>query len=67
MAMREKDFGYEYPIRARRYDCEINVRRMRKDEMPEDGITYYCEQDGSIYSDGEPNFEIIETLNGYNQ
>ena len=58
--MREKDYGYEYPIKARRYNqWNIDVRLMRKDEMPDDGITYYCDQDGQIYTSGEKDFEII--------
>ena len=31
---------------------------MRKDEMPDDGETYYCEVDGTIYQEGEE--EMIE-------
>lgn len=59
--MREIDYGYEYPIKAKRYgEFEIDVREMRKDEMPEDGETYYCEQNGSIYWKGEKDFEIIK-------
>ena len=57
--MREIDYKYEYPIKARRYDWEINVRKMRKDEMPEDGVIYYCDIDGTIYNEGEEDFELL--------
>lgn len=60
--MWEKDYGYEYPFKAIRYNDEnwiINVRKMREDEMPEDGITYYCDIDGTIYSEEEKDFKII--------
>lgn len=58
--MREKDYGYSYPIKAIRFkDWEINVRKMRKDEMPDNGITYYCEENGTIYKEGEDNFQLI--------
>jgi len=58
--MREIDYNYEYPLNALRYnEIEIRVRKMRTDEMPEDGITYYCEVNGSIYWEGEPDFKII--------
>ncbi len=58
--MREKDYGYEYPIRAIRYnDWEINVRKMREDEMPDDGITYYVEENGTIYVEGEKDFKLL--------
>jgi hypothetical protein len=56
----EKDYGYEYPFKAVRYnEWEIRVRKMRKDEMPDDGKTYYCEQDGGIYWEGEENFKLL--------
>lgn len=58
--MREADYGYEYPIKAQREEgWEINVRLMRKDEMPDDGETYYCDKDASIYRLGEPDFKLI--------
>lgn len=57
--MSEKDYGYEYPIKAKYYDMEINVRQMRKDEMPDNGITYYCGENSSIYVEGEKNFELL--------
>lgn len=56
--MREIDFGYEYPIKARYFGEDIDVRLMRKDEMPDDGETYYCEVNGSIYRQGEQNFKL---------
>jgi len=56
--MREIDYKYEYPIKARRYNWEINVRKMREDEMPLDGITYYCDVYGTIYQEGEKDFKI---------
>jgi len=62
--MREKDYNYEYPLRAIRYgDWEIKVRKMRKDEMPDDGITYYCDEDATIYSEREKDFELLTNAN----
>lgn len=29
-------------------NLEIEVRKMAKDEMPDDGITYYCDDSTSI-------------------
>lgn len=56
----EKDYGYKYPIKASRYgEWEIDVRKMRKDEMPDDGINYYCERDGSIYAEDDKDFKLI--------
>lgn len=57
--MKEIEYGYEYPLKARYYGEEINVRQMRKDEMPDDGITYYCGENSSIYTVGEKNFELL--------
>lgn len=60
--MREIEFSYEYPIKARRFnDFDVDVRLMRKDEMPDDGKTYYCDVDGTIYMQGEPDFELIKS------
>lgn len=56
--MREVDYNYEYPIPARYHGGEIKVRQMRADEMPEDGITYYCDVDGSIYKVGDVGFNL---------
>lgn len=63
--MTEKDYGYEYPIRATDYGEEIFVRKMRKDEMPDDGNTYYVTVNGTIYShDAYPDdikrFKILD-------
>jgi len=61
MSKLEKDYNYDYPIRAIRHgEWEIKVRQMRKDEMPDDGITYYCEKDGTIYDENEKDFELIK-------
>ena len=61
---RESDYGYKYPLKALYYDdIEVNVRKMRVDEMPDDGITYYCEIDGSIHVDGEKNFQLLNSCN----
>lgn len=50
----------EYPLRALIYgEIEIMVREMRKDEMPDDGNTYYCQEGGQIYYDGEADFELL--------
>jgi len=60
LPMREEDYGYSYPIKAVRYkNWEIDVRKMRKDEMPDDGITYYVEENGTIYVEGEKGFKIL--------
>lgn len=61
--MREKDYGYQYPIKALRFEkIELDVREMRKDEMPEAEYlnTFYCDIDGTIYQQGEEDFEIIK-------
>ena len=58
---REEDYGYEYPLKALRFgEIEIDVREMRKDEMPEEfrHITFYCEINGTIYEEGEEDFEL---------
>ena len=58
--MRESDYNYEYPIKAMRWgNTEISIRKMRVDEMPENGKTFYCERNGSIYELGEEGFEIL--------
>ena len=57
---REKDYGYEYPIKAIRYEeIEINVRKMREDELPPNSGTWYCEINGTMYQEGEKDFRII--------
>ncbi len=60
--MREVEYGYEYPLKALRYgEIELDVREMRKDEMPEAEYlnTFYCDVDGTIYQKGERYFELI--------
>lgn len=58
--MREIDYNYEYPIKALRFGkIELNLRKMRKDEIPDDGTTYYVEQDGSIYAEDEENLKLL--------
>ncbi len=43
MKVKRKDFGFE-----------IEVRKMDKDEMPDDGIVYYCDDETSgIYTEDE--------------
>ena len=60
--MKEIDYGYEYPIKAMRYnEWEIDVRKMRPDEMPDDGITYYCDVNSTIYHEGEKDFKLLTT------
>lgn len=49
MKVIRKDFGFE-----------IEVRQMLPEEMPDDGITYYCEEGGQIYKEEELLF--ISTL-----
>jgi hypothetical protein len=59
--MCEADYNYEYPIKALWYGAiELDLRLMRTDEMPDNGIIYYCAKNGAIYIEGEPNFEIIK-------
>jgi len=58
--MKEIDYNYEYPLEAVRFGRKhIQVRKMRTDEMPNDGVTYYCEVDGTIYQEGEGNFKLL--------
>lgn len=58
--MNEKDYNYEYPIKAIRHgEWEIKVRKMRQDEMPDNGITYYCDENATIYHEGEEDFELL--------
>jgi hypothetical protein len=59
--MLEKEYGYEYPIKAKYNGWDFKVRLMRKDEMPDDGEIYYCGEDGTIYKEGEPDFEVLAT------
>lgn len=59
--MREAEYGYEYPIKAKHNGWDLKVRLMRKDEMPDDGEVYYCGEDASIYRKDEEDFEIIST------
>ena len=54
--MREKDYNYDYPINASRFGFDFKVRKMREDEMPEDGVTYYCDIDGTIYQESDDDF-----------
>jgi hypothetical protein len=57
----EKDYNYEYPIKAIRFnEFEISVRKMREDELPASNTTtYYCDVNGVMYEEGEKNFKII--------
>jgi len=52
----------EYNIRATVNDngIDVKVRKMDADEMPDDGITYYCEESGQIYTEVE--LELVEKL-----
>lgn len=47
--------GYEHPLTARRkgFSDLVQVRKMDKDEMPDDGITYYADTNCTIYQEGE--------------
>jgi len=47
----EKEF--ETKAIRKDYGLEIMVRKMDKDEMPDDGVTYYCEEGGQIYKEDE--------------
>jgi len=47
----EKDFNIL--VRCKDNRIEIMVRKMGKDEMPDDGIVYYCEEGGQIYREDE--------------
>lgn len=55
----ERDYGYDYPTKAKYHGLTIYVRKMRVDEMPENGITYYCHIDGMIFKEGERNFKLL--------
>lgn len=46
---------YEHPIKAVRKDggYELNVRKMSKEEMPDDGIDYWVDTDCTIYTEDE--------------
>lgn len=51
----------QYYTKAIRKDngIEIEVRKMNKDEMPDDGITYYCDDATSIiYEEKELKLEV---------
>jgi hypothetical protein len=65
--MTEKDYGHLYPIKALYHGFDVSVRKMRQDEMPDDGNTYYVDVDGSIYShDAYPDdvkyFKLIQEI-----
>jgi len=54
-------------LRAIRKDfrTEIDVRKMDKDEMPDDGIVYYCDYDGgNIYNEDELIILTPHEING---
>lgn len=55
MGSRTYEDDYDHPIVATRKDLnyEIQVRKMDKDEMPDDGITYYADTDCTIYQENE--------------
>lgn len=55
MSNRTYEDDYDHPIVATRIDLnyEIHVRKMDKDEMPDDGITYYADTDCTIYQENE--------------
>lgn len=55
---KEKDYGYEYPIKGTRFGFTISLRKMRSDEMPINGKVYYCDIDGTIYEEGEKELLI---------
>ena len=64
--MKEIDFKYKYPLKALLFGkIELDVRKMQKDEMPDSEYhnTFYCDIDGSIYQEGEDDFEVLPTLN----
>lgn len=52
---------YDHPIKAFRKDTEeiIYVRIMAKDEMPDDGNTYYVDTRCSIYPKHKNELEIL--------
>ena len=61
--MKEAEYKYSYPIKAIKYgEIEINVRKMRPDEMPDNGITYYCDENATIYAEGEKDFELLTNI-----
>lgn len=48
----------KFNIKAVRKDfnIDIRVRKMGIEEMPNDGLVYYCEEGGQIYEENELNF-----------
>lgn len=46
---------YDHPLKSIRKDggFEIDVRKMDKDEIPDDGVTYYADTDCTIYKEDE--------------
>lgn len=44
----------KYKVRVKDNGVEIEVRKMEKDEMPDDDVEYYCDDErGQIYKKGE--------------
>ena len=58
---------HDHQITAIRKDLriELSVRKMDKDEMPDDGITYYADTDGTIYEEDE--LEVTPAQNQSNK
>lgn len=55
---------YEHPIKAIRkeFGFEVLVRKMNKDEMPDDGKTYYADTECTIYEESELELKAINKL-----
>ncbi len=56
---------YDHPLTAIRKDLgiELLVRKMDKDEMPDDGIVYYADTECTIYQEGELSIATQNNLN----
>ena len=51
--MNKKDKDYNIKVMVKDNRVSVMVRKMEKDEMPDDGIVYYCRQEGQIYMESE--------------
>jgi hypothetical protein len=54
--MENKEHIYNIKAIRQDFDLDVAVRKMDKDEMPDDGVTYYCEETGQIYTEDELTF-----------
>lgn len=58
--------GYTHPIEAKRkgYVDNVFVRKMGREEMPDDGVTYYADTNCNIYQEDE--LELLATKQSTN-